>query len=99
MKQRTLKVTRSSGNVFLDLGFSRQEAENLRVRAELMAEMRRIIRSRRLTQTAAGSLFGVTQPRISDLTRGRIKHFSIEDLVTKHSHARMKVVLNVRPAA
>ena len=99
MKKRKLKFTRSSGNVFLDIGFSKQEAENLRVRADLMIRARQIIRSRRLTQAAAAKLFGVSQPRVSDLVRGRIGLFSIDALVTMLAHARMTVVLDVRPAA
>src|SRR5436190_11405731 len=58
------KVTRSSGNVFRDLGFSAGEAESLRIRADLMIQIRRFIEARKLTQTTAAKVFGVTQPRI-----------------------------------
>ena len=67
-----MKVQRSSGNVFRDLGFSPKEAESLRLRAELMVELGRLIKERKLTQSAAAKLFGVTQPRVSDLMRGKI---------------------------
>ncbi len=69
------KMTRSSGNVFRDLGFSAEEAENLRVRADLMASIRGIIEQDELTQADAAELFGVSQPRVSDLVRGKIELF------------------------
>jgi|SRR5579872_1971076 len=59
-------------NVFKDLGFSDDEAENLKVRADLMIELTRLIEAQKVTQTAAAELLGVTQPRISDLMRGKI---------------------------
>ena len=56
----TVKVRRSSGNVFRDLGFSKQEAENLKIRTDLMIRLSKVIEGRRLTQAQAASLFGVT---------------------------------------
>lgn len=76
-----VKITPSSGNVFTDLGFSAEEAEHLRLRSTLMIELRKLIEERNLTQAAAAKLFGVTQPRISNLVRGRIDLFSIDTLV------------------
>jgi predicted XRE-type DNA-binding protein len=75
------KITRSTGNVFEDLGFPKEEAENLKVRSTLMAIIRTIITEEGLTQARAAKLFGVTQPRISDLVRGKIELFSIDALV------------------
>ena len=76
-----VKITPSSGNVFTDLGFSDDEAEHLRLRSTLMIEVRKLIKERKLTQAEAAKLFGVTQPRISNLVRGRIDLFSIDTLV------------------
>jgi predicted XRE-type DNA-binding protein len=92
-----MKVTRSSGNVFDDLGFGRQEAENLRIRAALMMEIDKYIRRTGLTQTAAAKRFGVSQPRISDLMRGRIDVFSIDTLVNMLAYIGKKVDLKIRP--
>lgn len=64
-------MTRSTGNVFRDLGFSAIEAEHLKVRAELMLNLQKTIAGRRLKQGEAAELLGVTQPRVSDLIRGR----------------------------
>lgn len=77
--------------MFRDLGFDAEEAENLRVRADLMIELSRIIEARGLTQAAAAKLLGVTQPRVSDLVRGKIDRFSIDGLVEMLGHAGMHV--------
>jgi predicted XRE-type DNA-binding protein len=86
-----IKIQQSTGNVFRDLGFSREEAENLKVRADLMIQISKLIRSRRLTQARAAALFGVTQPRVSDLVRGKIERFSIDTLVAMLGHVGVQV--------
>ncbi|MFQ6045841.1 MAG: helix-turn-helix domain-containing protein [Gemmatimonadales bacterium] len=87
------KIHRSSGNVFRDLGFDTEEAENLRLRSELMIQIRKLIERRDLTQAAAAKLFGVSQPRVSDLVRGRIDLFSIDALVKMLARAGIQVRL------
>lgn len=89
------KLTRSSGNVFRDLGFPAEEAEHLRLRSLLMIEVRKLIERRGLTQKEAALLFGVTQPRISDLVRGKIELFSIDTLVDMLAQAGARVELVV----
>ena len=89
------KLTRSSGNVFRDLGFPAEEAEHLRLRSLLMIEVRKLIERRGLTQKEAALLFGVTQPRISDLVRGKIELFSIDTLVDMLALAGARVELVV----
>lgn len=90
------KVQRSTGNVFRDVGFPPEEAENLRIRSELMIQVRRILEGRKMTQAAGAKLFGVTQPRISDLVRGRIELFSIDGLINMLAHAGIRVSLVVK---
>lgn len=75
------KIIPSTGNVFEDLGFPKEEAENLKLRSFLMATIRAIIQEEGLTQALAAKLFGVTQPRVSDVVRGKIELFSIDALV------------------
>jgi predicted XRE-type DNA-binding protein len=77
----TLRVQRSSGNVFADLGFPPAEAAHLLIRSDLMLQLSDLIAERGLTQRAAAKALGVTQPRISDLVRGRVELFSIDTLV------------------
>jgi predicted XRE-type DNA-binding protein len=92
-------VTPAGANIFLDLGFPPEEAENLKMRADLMRELRSIIRGRGMKQKQAAELFGVSQPRISDLTRGKIDEFSIDSLVNMLAHAGMTVDVSIRDAA
>ncbi len=93
------KIEDSTGNVFQDLGFPTEEADNLRIRSELMIHVLQVIESRGLKQREAAQLFGVTQPRISDLVRGKIDLFSIDMLVTMLSHAGVQVSVVIEPAA
>jgi predicted XRE-type DNA-binding protein len=71
-----LKVTPSSGNVFRDLGFSSEEAEHLLIRSDLLIQLQKAIAARGLTQAKAATILRVTQPRVSNLLRGRIDLFS-----------------------
>ena len=87
----TTKIRRSSGNVFRDLGFSPQESTNLKVRSDLMIRLSKLIEARGLTQAQAAALFGVTQPRISDLVRGKIDRFSVDRLIAMLGHAGVRV--------
>ncbi|MFL5582544.1 MAG: XRE family transcriptional regulator [Gemmatimonadaceae bacterium] len=93
------KITRSSGNVFQDLGFGADEAEHLRIRSALMATLRKLIKDRGLTQAQAATLFGVSQPRVSDLVRGKIDLFSIDTLVDMLARAGLHVELVVGQVA
>jgi len=82
MKRKgTVRVTPSSGNVFRDLGFSRKEAEHLSVRADLLIQLQKVIVSRGLKQAEIAKILHVTQPRVSDLLRGRIDLFSTDALL------------------
>jgi predicted XRE-type DNA-binding protein len=93
------KTRRSSGNVFRDLGFGVKEAANLTLRSDLMIQLSKLIDSRGLTQAEAAALFGVTQPRISDLVRGKIERFSIDTLVAMLGNAGLKVQIVVGRSA
>ena len=90
-------VHASSSNVFQDLGFSEQEAENLRLRAELMIAVTQLIDTQGLTQARAAKLFGVTQPRVSDLVRGKIHLFSIDTLVNMLGRAGVRTSVVLHP--
>ncbi len=93
-----LKVTRSTGNVFRDLGFSVEEAEHLRIRSDLLIELQKTIGKRRLKQAEAARLLGVTQPRVSDLMRGRIDLFSTDTLIDMLTRLGTRVRFVIRPS-
>lgn len=88
-------VTPKGGNVFEDLGFTAEEAENLKLRSRLMAAIKQIIRARGLKQIEAAELFGTTQPRISDVVSGKIDEFTIDSLVNMLAHAGVPVELRI----
>ena len=85
------KVTQSRGNVFKDLGFPAEEAEHLRARSDLMIHLQKLIQARGLKQTDAAKLFGVSQPRVSDLMKGKITLFSVDTLIDMLARAGGRV--------
>jgi predicted XRE-type DNA-binding protein len=91
-----LKITPSTGNVFRDLGFRREEAEHLLVRADLMIQIQKLVEARGLKQKAAAKTLGVTQPRVSDLLRGRIDLFSTDALIDMLARLGATVRLTVK---
>jgi predicted XRE-type DNA-binding protein len=74
-------------------------AENTKVRSALMHELVTYITNTGMTQSQAAHQFGVTQPRISDPTRGKIDLFSIDTLVNMLTSAGLKLDLHVRAAS
>ncbi|MDH5221552.1 MAG: XRE family transcriptional regulator [Betaproteobacteria bacterium] len=94
-----IKIERGSGNVFLDLGFGKAEAENLRLRSELMVRIGDYCRASGRTQAEVAKALGLTQPRLNALLKGRIDQFSLDALVNVASRAGMSVRLVVKKAA
>ena len=86
-------IDNSSGNVFIDLGYSPDEAAILQMRADLMADLRRFIKAKRLTQAKAAAILGVSQSRVSDLIRGKWERFSLKMLITLATRAGMQITL------
>jgi predicted XRE-type DNA-binding protein len=72
-------ITRSSGNVFADLGL--RDAYEKQTKVRLVVAIRRIIQDRRLSQTAAARLLGINQPKISALVNYQLQGFSVERLM------------------
>jgi predicted XRE-type DNA-binding protein len=89
----TETVINSSGNVFIDLGYSPEEAAILQMRSDLMVDLRKWIKTKRLTQTKAAEILGVSQSRVSDLIRGKWERFSLEMLITLATRVGMHVSL------
>jgi len=86
-------IVESSGNVFIDLGYSPEEAAILQMRADLMAKLRKFIETNKLTQANTAKILCVSQSRVSDLVRGKWERFSLEMLVTLATRAGMHVSL------
>lgn len=80
-EDKLIEVNRGSDNVFADLGFNTEEAAKLKVRADLMLDLRQYIQERGWTQEQAAAFFGETQPCISYLMNGEINRFSVDKLL------------------
>jgi predicted XRE-type DNA-binding protein len=88
-----VRVQRGGENVFDDLAFDPVESANLRLRSDLMVALRKRLDGFRVTQVEAARLLAVSQPRISDLMRGKIDRFSIDMLVLMLGRAGVAVRL------
>lgn len=84
-------MTKSRGNVFIDLGFDQDEATLLQMRADLMSDLRLYIEKRGLPQAQAAKQLGIAQSRVSDLVRGKWDKFSLEMLITLEARIGRKV--------
>ncbi len=94
----SLKVTQSTGNVFRDLGFPAEEAEHLLIRADLLIQLQKALAARGLTQAKAARLLRVTQPRVSDLLRGRIDLFSTDTIIDMLARLGVHVRFVLKPS-
>lgn len=92
MKEK-LKRIRGSSNIFLDLGFDKAEAENLKLRSELMMRIEDYYRQSGMTQSAAAKALGITQPRLNALLKGKIGLFSLDALVNIATRAGLRLVV------
>ena len=76
-----------------------QEAENMKLRSALMTALKIHLAQTNMSQAQAAQLFGVTQPRTSDLMRGKINLFGLDALVNMASAAGLHVDMRIRQAA
>jgi predicted XRE-type DNA-binding protein len=77
-QEQDIEAHASSGNVFADLGLPHAPEDMLKI--EIAVSISAAIRRMGLTQAEAGKIIGVDQPKVSALSRGRLKDFSIERL-------------------
>ena len=95
MAKKSTKMTNSSGNVFIDLGFPPEEATILAIRADVMGRLRLLIEKKGWTQAQAAQTLGVSQSRVSDLVRGKWDKFSLDMLISLATRAGMRVQLRM----
>jgi predicted XRE-type DNA-binding protein len=93
---QALRVKKSSGNVFADLGLPHPEQELLK--AQLTLQIYRLIRQLGITQAEAGKILGIKQPHVSALMRNRAGSFSVERLMKFLTALGQDVRISVRPA-
>ena len=92
---RHIRLEKSSGNVFADLGLPHPEQELLKARLTL--QIYRLIKQRGITQTEAGKVLGIKQPHVSALMRNRAGSFSVERLIDFLTALGQDVEITVRP--
>lgn len=97
MKKAKSRITRGSGNVFLDLGFPPHEAVVMLLRCELAEAIRKWMAREGLTQARAAKHLGIVQPRISEIVRNKVDKLSLDYLVGLCAKAGVSV--SVRLAA
>ena len=76
-----------------------EEAENMKLRSVLMTALKNHIARNEMSQVQAAKLLGVTQPRVSDLMRGKINLFGLDALVNMATAAGLHIEMQVREAA
>lgn len=88
-----------SNNIFEDLGFEPEEATNLRIRADLMLDLRSHIQKQGWTYPETSQRLNTPQTTIKDLEKGDIDRFTVDGLIQLLGKAGMtvevKVVANV----
>ena len=89
------RVTRSGGNIFLELGFPAHEASVMLLRAQLAEALRSWMERERLTQAQAAKRLGIAQPRISEIARGKVELMSLDHLVGLCAKAKVDVGLRL----
>jgi predicted XRE-type DNA-binding protein len=87
--------TKGTDNVFQNLGFEPQEAQNLLLRAQAWAAIIQWHRKSGLTQAQAAKMLGMTQPRLNQLLKGKLTEFSLDALVNITAAAGMKITFTV----
>ena len=88
--------SKSSGNVFADLGLPDSEQELLK--AELTLQIYRLIKERKLTQSKAAALLGTTQSQVSALMRCRPVSVSVGRLMEFLTMLGQDIAVTIKPA-
>lgn len=89
------RARRSSGNI-QDRSTHGKETTRQQIRADLMNQLTKLIHARGLTQVQAARLLGITQPRVSNLIRGKIDRFSVDSLIEMLGHTGAQISVRVK---
>src|SRR5436190_20891038 len=92
--ERREPVTRGTGNVFADLGFS--DAAERQARLRLAYSVNRVLEARKLSEANAANVLGITQPRVSALRHYKLARFSMESLINLLTELDQDVEIVIR---
>ena len=95
MKKRRIEMEVGSGNIFADLGLP--DAEEMLLKSQIVVALHRLIKARKLTQTAAAKRIGLGQPDLSNVLRGRFRGYSTERLMRMLTAFDQDIEITVRP--
>lgn len=84
-----------SGNIFADLGLP--EAEETLLKAQVVTVLHRLIKARKLTQTAAAKIIGISQPDLSHILHGQFRGWSVERLMRMLTAFEQDIEITIRP--
>ncbi|MXP50154.1 XRE family transcriptional regulator [Pantoea sp. Eser] len=84
--------TKTFESVWDAISDTQEESANMKIRSQLMMSINSWISRRGLSQDEAAQALGITQPRVSELARGKINLFSVDKLITMMAHAGMQIV-------
>jgi len=92
---RKVKIETGSGNVFADLGFP--DADTHFLKAQIVSEIYRLVRERKLTQATTGKRLGISQPEVSRMFKGHFREYSVERLMEFLTSFDRDVEIVVKP--
>lgn len=93
-----MRKSKTYASVWDAIADTKEQAANLRARAELMRKIADIVKKRRWTQAEAAKRCGVTQPRMNDLLQGRVSRFSLDALVNIATSLGRRVRVEIEAA-
>lgn len=93
-----MNKTKTYDNVWDAISNTPNEAANMRAKAELMMQIVTFIKNNKLTQIESANQCNITQPRMNDLLRGRISHFSLDALVNIATAMGLRIHIEVEAA-
>jgi predicted XRE-type DNA-binding protein len=99
MNPETIEITHGSNNVFADLGFAPAEAENLKIRADLMLALRERIQTQGWSIEQAAATLQSTTACMGDLLQGEIDRFTVDQLIQMLTQCGCQVAVQVTPIA
>jgi predicted XRE-type DNA-binding protein len=93
VQKRKIQLSAKGRTAFQELGFQDAEASELLRKSELMAQLEQYVSRNGITQAKAAQVFGVSQPRVSDLMNGKLSVFSLDELVRMYEATGSRIRL------